>query len=129
MKKFTMIFAMFVLVLVMLFVSHSIPNKDPEKARDALKANGYDVNLEFYNDDSENIQEFEGLEASILAFAEDGTNRVAILYFENRKAANDAWDDIKKLVEEIKESDKSIISNKLGSMIYYGTLPAIQATN
>ena len=129
MKKFTKILAL-TLVLIMsvaMFASCAAPNKDPEKAKEALEDNDYTVQM---IDGDLAGKLMDGLEAYVAAF-DDDENAVFIYYFKDKDAANDAWDEIeeeiKELEEEAKEEDVEIVSKKSGKMIYFGTKDAVKA--
>lgn len=122
------------LVAVMMCVAlvSCAPNSNPEKAADALKDNGYTVTT----------VENEGLGAlAMAAFTaagiEDlecvvsGTNKdgehVTIFYFEDSKAANAEWEDVKGYFEDNEDEDSDWTIKKSGAMIYYGTSAGIKA--
>ncbi len=122
------------LVLVMsalLFASCGAPNSDPEKALKALKDNDYTA--EKIDDSS-----FTG-KAALAALGAVGIDDVdaivsgsakidgefetiTILYFEDKEAANDAWEDAQKYADKEKDDDADKwIVKKSGAMIYFGT--------
>lgn len=125
MKKFTRILAL-TLVLIMsvaLFASCAAPNKDPEKAKEALEDADYEVLLL-----DEGLDAFyEGLEAYLMAEDEDGEEVIIIYYFKDSAAAKDAWEEVEKEVEEMKEEEPDLIAKQSGKMIYIGTKDAIKA--
>ena len=88
MKKFTRILAL-TLVLIMsvtLFASCAAPNKDPEKAKEALEKNDYEVLLVDKGLDAL----YKGLEAYLVAADEEDENGLMVYYFESADAANEA---------------------------------------
>lgn len=121
--------ALVTVFMCLTLVSCGGPNSDPEKAEAALKDAGYTAILTEHKIDIDGIG-FDGLEYSINAFK--GTDEYLIVYyFEDKDAANDAWDEIKDEVDELKEAAKDeefdIVIEKSGKMIYYGTKDAIKA--
>lgn len=114
------------LVLVMtvaLLASCGGPNKNPEKAKEALEDAGYTVTL------VDSALGFEGIEKYLTAFkmSEDMSDMemITIYYFEDSAAAKDAWEDIQKEAEELDEED--LVIKKSGKMIYAGTKEAVKA--
>ena len=125
MKKFTRILAL-TLVLIMsvaLFASCAAPNKDPEKAKEALEKNDYEVLLVDKGLDAL----YKGLEAYLAAADEEDENGLMVYYFESADAANEAWDDMQDEIEEMKKEEEDLIAKKSGKMIYIGTKDAIKA--
>ena len=125
MKKFTRILAL-TLVLIMsvaLFASCAAPNKDPEKAKEALEKNDYEVLLVDKGLDAL----YKGLEAYLVAADEEDENGLMVYYFESADAANEAWDDMQDEIEEMKKEEEDLIAKKSGKMIYIGTKDAIKA--
>ena len=129
MKKFTRILAL-TLVLVMtvaMFASCAAPNKDPKKAKEALEENDYKVTL---IDGTLAEAMYKGLDSYIAAY-KDEDNAVVIYYFDDKDTANEAWEDIEKdveeLKEEVKEKDVEIVAKKSGKMIYFGSKDAVKA--
>lgn len=123
------------LVMVMmlgLLVSCGAPNKDPDKAKDALEDAGYEVILAD-NEISAALMGgwYDGCEAVLMAYnEEDDDDGIWIWYFEEKEDADEAWDDIEKfaedLNEEAKEEDIDMVCKKSGKMIYVGTKQAIK---
>jgi len=114
------------LVLVMtvaLLASCGGPNKNPEKAKEALEDAGYTVTL------VDSFAGFEGIEKYLTAFkmSEDMSDMemITIYYFEDSAAAKDAWEDIQKEAEEL--DDEDLVIKKSGKMIYAGTKEAVKA--
>ena len=62
------------------------PNKDPKKAKKALKNEDYEVFLVNDSDDLESY-DMDDLEAVLSAMDEDGEEMIMIFYFESSKAA------------------------------------------
>ena len=71
----------------------------------------------------------EKVETIVLGVSEDLKEAIYIVYYEDKAAANDAWDDIEKYVDEVNENqeDNEVVCKKSGSMIYFGTKAAIKA--
>ena len=126
MKKFTKILAL-TLVLMMsvaLFASCAAPNKDPEKAKEALEKAEYEV---IYADEelAELAAGMLGVEkVTALISASKGDDAIEIFYFEDAAAANDAFDTVKEMAEK---AGTTAEVKKSGNMIYYGTPAAIKA--
>lgn len=117
--------AMVAVMLMLALVSCGAkPNSDPEKAKEALKDNGYIV---------ANISAFgiADCKENISATKIDGESKeaVTIFYFENSDAADAAYDQIKKLADEDKDSSEDVVFGQSGSMIYFGTKAAIKAAS
>lgn len=121
--------ALVLIMMVAAFASCAAPAKDPKDAKKALEDADYEVML---IDDETTLKYMgvDGLTAYLYAFNEDEEG-IYIYYFEDKDAANDAWEDIEKEVEELKEAaeeeDVELIVKKSGSMIWYGTKAAIKA--
>ena len=123
------------LVLVMLaatLASCGGPNADPDKAEKALKENGYTV----LHGDADDIGiEVKGIKNVLFGMdanidfgnlSESKVNGITIIYFEDKAAANDAWEDVKDYAEKDDEY-KDVVVKKSGAMIYFGTPDAIKA--
>ncbi len=105
------------------------PASDPAEAKSNLEDADYEVVLI----DTENyltMMDVDGLTAFISAYNEDDEG-IMIYYFEDKDAANAAWDDIKQtaeeMAEELEEGDPKITWKKSGKMIWIGTKKAIKA--
>lgn len=121
-KIFSLILACLLLVgCVFAFASCAKPNSDPEKAKEALEEAGYEVML---NDSAFNQKD---VEATLVAMTLDGENYLVVVYYEDKDAANEAWDDAQKEAEELEEEYEDIVCKKSGKMIYYGTKDAVKA--
>lgn len=131
MKKFTKILAL-TLVLVMsvvMLASCGGPNADPDKAVDALKDNGYEA-----SQDKRMVPVLsaligiEKLESVVSAVkADDEFDAITIFYFEDKAAANDAWDKVEDYINDEIDDDADWIVKKSGAMIYAGSKDAIKA--
>ena len=107
------------------------PNKDPEKAKEALEDAGYTVVLV---DDKEFLD--EDMEANVTAYDKDG-NYISITYYADKDAAKEAFeeaedelDDVKEYIAEIlnvEADDLDLEIDKSGKMIWIGTKDAIKA--
>jgi hypothetical protein len=108
------------------------PNADPEKALAALKENGYKA----AEDDTVLPFVFAGLGVkdvdvviSGTAIIDEKAEHVTIVYFEDKDAAEAAWEDLKEYAEkedeDSEESDWNVALS--GKMIYWGTFSAIKA--
>ena len=136
MKKFARVMAVMMVAVIALAVLVSCgPNSDPDKAKDALKNNGYVTTIA---KDAITLGITEALlgceRGDIVAIvtgtttdADKNVQTVTIYYFKDGAVANKVYDKAK--VESDKESkDKSSwVFAKSGAMIYYGTSAAIKA--
>ena len=105
-------------------VSCGGPNADPEKAKDALKDAGYTVVL---NDGDGLIGGAllpDGVEAQLVAY-KDG-EYIAISYYDDTDALNDAWDEAQDEAKELEEEYEDLVCKKSGKMIYVGTKQAVK---
>jgi hypothetical protein len=105
-------------------VSCGGPNSDPEKAKDALKDAGYTVVL---NDGDGLIGGAllpDGVEAQLVAY-KDG-EYIAISYYDDTDALNDAWDEAQDEAKELEEEYEDLVCKKSGKMIYVGTKQAVK---
>ena len=133
MKKFVKVLAL-TLVLVMsvaMLASCGAPNKDPEKALEALKENEYTAAK-----DSTIIPVALALVGvkdidcvvSGTAKIDDKLEHVTIIYFEDKDAAEAAWEKVQEYAEDKKsDEDTDWVIKKSGAMIYFGTKDAVKA--
>ena len=133
MKKFVKVLAL-TLVLVMsvaMLASCGAPNKDPEKALEALKENEYTAAK-----DSTIIPVALALVGvkdidcvvSGTAKIDDKLEHVTIIYFEDKDAAEAAWEKVQEYAEDKKsDEDTDWVIKKSGAMIYYGTSAGVKA--
>lgn len=100
------------------------PNKDPEKAKEALEDAGYTVVL---NDGGllGDMALPEGAEATLSAFKGDD-EFIMVVYYEDTDALNDAWEEAQEEAEELQEEYEDIVCKKSGKMIYMGTKQAVK---
>ena len=115
-------------MMCLALVSCGGPNADPDKAEEALKKADYtvvkaddDISLALYE-----AAGVKGLECVITAFNEDEEG-IVILYFEDKDAANEAWEEVEKDAKEEMEDEEDVVIKKSGKMIYYGTKEAVKA--
>lgn len=116
--------ALLAVMMCAMLVACGAPNKDPDKAAEKLEDAGYSV---VYNDGEGLIGGAmlpDDVDATILA--RNGDEYIYITYYEDSKAANDAWDDVKEEVEQFKEENSDIVCKKSGKIIYYGTKQAVK---
>ena len=124
MKKFTKVFAVvLVAVMALALLTACGPASDPDRAKAALEKNGYTAI-------KASTGGFAGLKAIVTGtkgLLSGDAQTVTIYYFEDAKAAKDAWEDIKS-ESDSKGKDKSDwVVGQSGAMIYYGTKDAIKA--
>ena len=110
-----------ILVLGCVFALASCnPNKDPEKAKEALEDAGYTVMLN------------EGEEGTMVTGRKD-KDYVTIYYFEDKDDAKEFYDELKDEFEEAKEAAKeadedfNLDIGKSGKRVWAGTKDAIKA--
>ncbi len=122
------------LVAVMMcaaLVSCGGPNADPDKARTALKDNGYaaekldsDASLYLFK-----IAGIDDLSCVVTGTAkkDDKVEHITIFYFEDTEAANEQWEDVQKYSDKSEDKEESDwVVEKSGKMIYYGTKQAVK---
>ena len=109
----------------------AVPNSDPEKAKEALEEAGYTVQ---YTDVG-----VGGIKAAITATKADEDAEkpdfIYITYYEDKDAANTAWEEAQDSIDEAKamyatmigRDESEIVIKKSGTMIYIGTKDAIKA--
>ena len=120
-RIFCLILSLLLIVGCMLaLASCAKPNSDPEKAKAALEEAGYEVLL---NGGAFNKK----VEATLVAMTLDGENYLVVVYYEDKDAANEAWDDARKEAKELEEEYEDIVCRKSGKIIYYGTKDAVKA--
>lgn len=120
-RIFCLILTLLLIVGCMLaLASCAKPNSDPEKAKAALEEAGYEVLL---NGGAFNKK----VEATLVAMTLDGENYLVVIYYEDKDAANEAWDDARNEAKELAEEYEDIVCRKSGKIIYYGTKDAVKA--
>ena len=102
MKKFTKILALTLVVImsVMVLASCAVPAKDPEKAKEALEDNDYEVRL---IDDKKLLD--DGVEAQLTAYNDD-EEYIIIVWYKDAKDAKEAYDDLKEELADAKDDLK-----------------------
>lgn len=114
------------LMMCAMLASCGGPNANPDKALESLKDNDY---IAEKIDSTVGLLAFSfagDVEAVVTGFNKDA-DTVAIFYYSSAKAANEAWDKVKKEAEEEKDDDSELVIKKSGKMIYVGTKDAIKA--
>lgn len=132
MKKVISIVCLLALTVSCLFAftSCGAPNKDPEKAVEALEDAGYkaaDVDVSWLQ-----FLGIKGIDKAVKGTYWDEENEkletITVYYFESAEDAESAWESIsKKSDEENKDDDSDWVCKQSGTMIYYGTKKAIKA--
>ncbi len=129
MKKFTKILALSLALImsVMMLASCAIfgakPAKDPEKAKDALKDNDYNVQLIDDKDALEGYAEMNecGKLTAVVVGANEDEEFISILYFEDASDAKKAYEDSKEELKEMQEEDddyKDYVCGRSGKMVW-----------
>ena len=130
-KAFRILALSLVLVtLVAALASCGGPAADPDDALAALKENDY-----LAAEDSVviptalRVAGVKGIDTVVsgTAVIDDKTEHITIIYFDDKDAANDAWDKVKEYAEDNKKDDSDWSIKKSGAMIYWGTSAAIKA--
>ena len=127
MKKTIIKILTLTLVVVMactMLVSCVGPNSDPEKAKDALEDAGYVVVLNTGDGLISGALLPDGVEATLVAYKSG--EYIAISYYEDTKALNEAWEDAKESAQELEDEYEGIVCKKSGKMIYIGTEQAVK---
>ncbi len=121
--KITALALLTVMICTML-VACGGPNKDPEKAKEALEDADYTV---IFNDGGFIGDHLlpDGAEATIIATKGDD-EYISIVYYEDAEAANEAWEDAKEEAKELEEKYEDIVYKKSGKVIYIGTKQAVK---
>lgn len=127
MKKIMGIMAlMLVVVMSVALFAACAPNKDPDKAEQSLKKDGYTTT----NIDA--VLGVGGLQTTVTGTKtvedKDGNKKiesVTIMYYGSAEQANAAYDKVKS--DNKKEDESNWIIGISGSMIYFGTSAAIKA--
>ncbi len=144
MKKFTKILALaLVTVVAALALVACGPNKDPSKAAQKLKDNGYAVT--YTNGDNiagttalAVVEGVLGCERGSLTAIVSGTkvneggnaDTITILYFKDKGTAKSVWEKAESYLksEGEKETESELKVEQSGKMIYAATEAAIKAT-
>ncbi len=117
--------------LVAAFASCGGPAKNPDDAEAALKENGYVVvKSDLLVTTALSVAGVKDVDSVVSGSAtiDDKFETVTILYFEDKDAANEAWENAQKYAND-KKDDKAEnwVVKKSGAMIYFGTPNAVKA--
>lgn len=137
MKKFAKVVALVLVVAMSLALLVSCgPNSDPDKAKEALKGNGYTATISKDAISLGITEALLGCERGDMIAIVTGTKKdddknlqtVTIYYFKDSATANKVWDKVKSESDkESKNNESDWTTAKVGAMIYYGTSAAIKA--
>lgn len=124
-------FALVLVTLVAAFASCGGPAKDPDDALAALKENNYAaVKSDTLVTAALTLAGVKNVDSVVSGSAtiDDKFETVTILYFADKDAANEAWEDAQKYASD-KKDDKAEdwVCKKSGAMIYFGTPNAVKA--
>ena len=133
---------MMVAVLLVGALAACAPNKDPDKAVEALKKNGYTAGKTGGNV-SNAVSALFGGEADIDCYVsgmktvtKDGKDEVvavSIVYYKTTDAAKEAYKSLKEEYDKEKEKDadsvKDITIGRSGKMVYSGNKEAVKAAH
>ena len=132
MKKTLRLLALSIVLvtLVAAFASCGGPAKDPADALAALKENEYAAAEDKYIVPlalkAANVQKVKTV-VSGTKITEDGTEHITIVYFEDKDAANDAWENVEKYANNNAKDESDWVVKKSGAMIYFGTSAGVKA--
>lgn len=146
MKKFSKILAViFVVVFTTFAMVACAPNKNPDKALQSLKANGYEAGMVTKATQTDPAFEltFDKIASKIYTLVDERENLVAvvsgsklsegetvtILYFNSKDSMEKCWYDARIYLEKDieKEFGKELVAERKGKIIYVGTEAAIKA--
>lgn len=124
-------FALVLVTLVAAFASCGGPAKDPDDALAALKENDYAaVKSDTLVTAALTLAGVKNVDSVVSGSAtiDDKFETVTILYFADKDAANEAWENAQKYAND-KKDDKAEdwVCKKSGAMIYFGTPNAVKA--
>ncbi len=131
-KSFRIVALALVLVaMVACLASCGGPAKDPDDAVAALKDADYVAAQDtMVIPTALKILGVKGVDSVVTGtkVEDDKTNHVTVVYFEDKDAANDAWEKVQEYAEDEKDEDDSDWSiKKSGAMIWWGTSDAVKA--
>lgn len=117
--------------LVAAFASCGGPAKNPDDAKAALEENGYvavkSEAIAVIGLSAFGIKDVDAV-VSGSATIDDKFETVTILYFEDKDAANEAWENAQKYADDEKDDKaENWVVKKSGAMIYFGTPNAVKA--
>ena len=131
-----------VAVLMVGVLAACAPNKDPKKAAQKLKDADYTVTSVTKGSTVDDLAIAaaelvlgEGIEAIVTGYKavkDEDDEMIAIYYFDTSDHAKDAFEKVKKEIEEDEKEDKSenkkeVVVKRSGKMVYGGTKAAIKA--
>ncbi len=131
-KSFRIVALALVLVaMVACLASCGSPAKDPDDAVAALKDADYVAAQDtLVVPTALKVLGVKGVDSVVTGtkVEDDKTNHVTVVYFEDKDAANDAWEKVQEYAEDEKDEDDSDWSiKKSGAMIWWGTSDAVKA--
>ena len=112
------------------FASCGAPAKDPADALAALKENEYTAAKdEIFVPLALKALNVDGVKTVISGtkITEEKTEHVTVIYFDDKDAANEAWENVEKYAEDNKKDESDWVVKKSGAMIYFGTSAGIKA--
>ncbi|MBQ7828909.1 MAG: hypothetical protein IJ345_01390 [Clostridia bacterium] len=114
-------------MMCVVLVSCGGPNADPDKALASLKDNEYSAAEDkLLIPTALRLLGVDDIDTVITGTNKDGEH-VTVIYFEDKAAANDAWEDVQEYFEETSDEDSNWTIKKSGAMIYWGTSAGIKA--
>ena len=114
-------------MMCVVLVSCGGPNADPDKALASLKDNEYSAAEDkLLIPTALRLLGVDDIDTVITGTNKDGEH-VTVIYFEDKDAANDAWEDVQEYFEETSDEDSNWTIKKSGAMIYWGTSAGIKA--
>ncbi len=124
-------FALVLVTVTAMLAACGAPAKDPDDAKAALEENDYvAVKDSTVTPGLLKIAGIDDVECVVSGskIVDKKGEHVTILYFKDKAAAKDAWEDAKEYADKEKEDDASDwVVKRSGAMIYFGTSEGIKA--
>lgn len=125
---------MAVVMICLTLASCGGPNSDPDKALSALKENGvtWAVKDSSIVPAALRLRGVKGVSDVVSGTGkiDDKVAHITIVYFDDAKAAKEAWEAVEKYADEKKDEEKAEstwVCKRSGKMIYFGTEDAVKA--
>ena len=104
------------------------PASDPDKAKEALKENGYTA-IKYETASLKGLLTMVGIESDdhleTAVYAQKDDSAVCILYFDSTKAAREFWKENKDTLTDDLEKDE--VAAQTGNIVYFGNKDAVKA--
>ena len=121
-------FAMVAIMLCLCLASCGGPAADPDKAIEALEENGYEADDSALVKAGLKVLGVDDIDEVVYAINDD-LKTLTIIYFDDKDAADAAWEDVQEYAEDEKddEEESEWVCKKSGAMIYFGHVDAVKA--